>query len=469
MNFAMGLKRALLLTGGLLLAGAFYYAWSADPETREAAELRRLAGAPARIVWARQVQRGSRDVFIRGDNFQLMGLDTEDRLGKRILLHEHGNYHKPLITPRGDRVVFSDIPDRSIYVVNWDGTGLQELAPGKAVEVWMDPQTQIEWVYRLPVSAAGGDSASQPLTRFQLDNPLVQETVLEQPPLSSDSLQISQDGRKMSALFPWPTAGVIDLTTGEATELGKGCWVSLAPDNSYVMWIFDGPHRNLLMHTADGERAWTVNINSAPAIDGHEVYHPRWSNRVRFMCMTGPYKVGGGQIRIRSGGDYVNIYAGRFNETLTEIEQWVQLTGSRAADFYPDLWIQPAVGPFQTADIPSAEAVVPQEVPAVRIRARLVERTPIPSMEDIAPYTRALVVYRYRVEAVESGSLEGDGVLVAHWGLRDGRETAPRTRIGETVPLEILPYSSVRGLEGERLVMEVSDMRLPLYVEVQGN
>jgi hypothetical protein len=457
------LKIALPVTVGLLLAFAFL--WPDGREARVTDQLRKLTGSPARMVWSRQVKEDADDVFVRGNHFQLMGFDTEDRQGERVIIRETGNFHKPMITAQGDRVVFTDLPAKKIYAVNWNGTGRQELASGLAVEVWMDPQTGIEWVYRLQDTRAVDTSASMHLTRFQLDNPPVQETVLDNTPLSSDNLQLSRDGAFMSGQFPWPTCGVIDMARKQTIELGKGCWTSLSPDNSYLMWIFDGPHRNLIFHTADGKRKWTVNINGAPGIKGHEVYHPRWSNQARFMCMTGPYAVG-----IPGGGSQVNIYAGRFNETTTAVEEWVQLTSSSQADFYPDLWVKPGAGRYNRLDLSSAGEPAADSLPAEKlvVTGRLAEMTPVPDLEDIAPYTRTLVVYRYVVEQVISGKFEPSGLLVAHWGIVDSRETAPPRRIGESYRLELEPYSGRSELEGERLVMELSDMRYPLFYDVEG-
>lgn len=458
------LKILLPAVVGLLLVSSFLCAGLSGREIRAAHQLLRLTGAPARMVWCRQVKDDADDVFGRENYFQLMGLDTGDRLGERVIIRETGSYHKPMITPQGDRIVFTDLPAQKIYMVNWNGTGRQELAPGLAVEVWMDPQTGIEWVYRLPDKKAVDSSSAMHLTRFQLDNPLVQETVLDNTSLSSDNLQLSEDGAFMSGLFPWPQAGVIDIEKKQVLKLGEGCWTSLAPDNSYILWIFDGPHRNLLFHTVDNQRKWSVNISEAPGIDGHEVYHPRWSNQSRFMCMTGPYRIG-----ITGGGGEVSIYAGRFNEKLTAVEAWVKLTGSSFADFYPDFWIKPGGGIYNRLDPSGAGASETNAVPAENlvVTGRLVEMTPVPSLEDIAPYTRTLVVYRYKVEQVLSGTFEPSTLLVAHWGIVDSRETSLDRRIGERYRLNLKPYAACSELEGERLVMELSDMRHPLFYDTE--
>ncbi len=443
------------------------FVWLGSRASDEAEQLRQLVDAPARMVWVRQAKSGAKDVFARGDRFQLMGLDTEDRIGIRVILHGIENYNKPMFTSRGDRIVFSNVPEDKIYAVNWDGTGLQELHSGRAAEVWMDAATGVEWVYRIPSGRAVADEADKtPLTRFQLDNPMMEEMVWDITPVNADTIQLSEDGAYLCSQFPWPEAGLLDIQNGEIIPLGKGCWTSMAPDNSYLMWIFDGPHRNLIFHSMDNRRKWSVNISQAPNVKDHEVYHPRWSNHDRFMCMTGPYDRG-----IIAGGGEVSVYAGRFNEQMTEIEAWVRVTDHGLADFFPDLWIQPDKGRYHAPDMARVgSAMEPEKIAGERLTVgvKLVELTLVPSLEEIAPYTQTLVVYRYEVIDVLSGHYDRPQILVAHWGILDRKRTDLQTRVGDTVELELEPYGNRNELEGERLVMEISDMQHPLFYDVKG-
>ena len=45
-----------------------------------------------------------------------------------------------------------------------------------------------------------------------------------------------------------------------------------------------------------------MNISKAPGVNDYEVYHPRWSNDVRYMVMTGPYTSGNKKIKLWDGG-----------------------------------------------------------------------------------------------------------------------------------------------------------------------
>lgn len=300
-----------------------------------AAEIRALTGAPARIVWRQQADAAD-------DHFRLMGFDTEDGRGERALRPDLSEYDRPLLTPRGDRVIFSNRRENTIYIVNWDGSGRRRLGNGFAVAVWQDPTNGTEWVYGAgPVPNA---DTFFPVQRAPIDRPDQIETVWSQTLIHPDNFQLSADGQRACANMPWPICGVIELPERGWKKYGDGCWPSLAPENIPLFWIFDGAHRNLTICRTDTDERWTVNINRAPGIAGFEVYHPRWSNRARILCMTGPYKIGSGDNRIRGGGPEVEVYLGRFDETYRAIEGWVRVTYNTFPDFSPDVWVRPSAG-----------------------------------------------------------------------------------------------------------------------------
>ena len=397
-----------------------------------------------------------------------MGLDSDERNGERAIIGQTGNYHKPLLTPRGDRVVFSDLVTGKIRAVNWNGGALMDLAAGRAAGVWRDPADGGEWVYALPPMSGTDEDEGAPLFRFRLDNPAVREKIWDKTPMVPDNVQLSRDGHYMGGLFPWPKAGLVDLAAGTFEEKGRGCWASLAPDDSRLLWVFDGAHRNLVFHPAGGKRKWAVCLSGAPGIDGWEVYHPRWANCVRFFSMTGPYKGGEGANRIRAGGAAVEIYAGRFAPDLRSVEAWLRVTDDKSPDFFPDLWLDPAGGVAgarldSETGLPDASSRT-----AIVVRARLLETTAIPALASIAPYRQALVVYLYSVEKLEAGIYPQGQLLVAHWGIIDGTVRDPGRRAGQSYTLRLEPYAAHPELEGERLIMDVKDKGLPLLYDIGG-
>ncbi len=93
-----------------------------------------------RVVWVQDMGDGS-DGDAKGGNLRLMGLDTGDGKGERAILETVGNYAKPLMTPQGDRVVYSDRVRKKAYVGNrgWSLAEV-ELFTGFALALWVDPR-----------------------------------------------------------------------------------------------------------------------------------------------------------------------------------------------------------------------------------------------------------------------------------------------------------------------------------------
>lgn len=454
---------------------------ASDGEIVAAATVRALTAAPTRVAWCQDAGNGS-DAGAESNQLRLMGLDTEDGRGERAILSKLSNYAKPLLTPRGDRVVFSNRQEQKIYTVNWDGSSLRPVTDGFALAVWEDPQNSNVWVYAgTPVT---NSTALCNIRRHLLAQSSVSKPVWDKTLVDIDNFQLSADGRYASGQFPWPACGILELPNGAAHKIGDGCWPSLAPDNSYRFWFFDGAHRNLTLFDYATNRRWVVNINRAPGINGFEVYHPRWSNHPRFMTMTGPYAVGDSDNRIRGGGAGVEIYIGRFSPDFQKIEQWVQVTHNTNADFFPDVWIEggpgvttptgattPAGASAPTGTTAPAAGPAQNQSPAAQLvlTARPVELSRIPAPAAIAPYRRALVVNRYDVDTVAEGRYAEKQIMVAHWAIRDGRvlPTAARDK-AKTYRLVLEPFDAHPELEGERLIMDSDEFRLRLYYEIRG-
>ena len=297
-------------------------------------------GARMRVVWTRDVRTGGTDPQGKGPNFTLMGLDTADGAGERAILPEVANYRKPFFTQDGTGVVFSDVVAGEIKRVDWDGGGLRTLAKGVALDVHADASGR-EWVYALPHAGpkTAETMAGRPVWRFPVDEPALVETVWDRTDVSFDTFQLSADGKRAACLSPWPNASIMNLEEPGLERLGRGCWPAMSPDNSYNTWVFDGPHKNLVLRHWDQRFPRKIYLGDAPGGGGFEMYHPRWSNHPRFMAMTGPYKVMGEHNAIGGGGP-ASIYVGRFNEEFSAIEAWARVTGGEAVDHFPDVWIE---------------------------------------------------------------------------------------------------------------------------------
>lgn len=313
----------------------------AGPDNANASANERPGAPPHhRLAWLQDIANNT-DVFARGTNLQLMALDSRDGKGERVLVAGPASFNKPLITPDGQRVVFTDHHRMRMHVVNWDGSGLRPLGEGKALAAWRDPATAVTWVYAGIKPVDENALAYREIHRFPLDEPASRELVWDGGVVGEDNFQLSADGQIAGGIFPWPECGILHLNDKRFERLGKGCWTSLAPAHAGLFWIFDGSHRNLGMIDLATRERWNINLGAQPGIDNHEAYHPRWSNHPRYMVATGPYMIRSGGNNIRGGGDNIEIFLGTFSEDFRTIASWTPLTRNQRGDFFPDLWVAP--------------------------------------------------------------------------------------------------------------------------------
>ena len=435
--------------------------------SQEALEV--LTGATTRVAWIRDLGDGT-DILGFGNQVVVMGFDSSDTFGERLLVAEPGSYAKPLITPTGDRVVYMDRSNNSIHIVSWNGAPPTRLMEGFPLAVWSDPNTKLEWLY-VGKDPRGTDPESYgSIYRHPLDKPQQFELVWNKRAVNGDNFQLSRDGRLAGALARWPAAGILELPNGDWRQLGEGCWTSLASDDSHLFWYFDGQHRNLTIvdTKAKEDRRWTVNINTAPGIDGFEVYHPRWTNHPRFFAMTGSYTVGNANNKIRGGGNNVEIHLGRFSADYRSVESWTQVTTNNAADFYPDVWIAPNALIPESTDVrnfPTETTALNPEPLTVDVRVNTDVLTPEP--EDIAPYRNGLLILEYEVIDIIEGHYNESTLLAAHWIIRDALAIEGSERqINTIMRLSLEPYAAHPELEGERVIMDSDRYDLPIFYDV---
>ena len=218
-----------------------------------AEDARWLAGAPLRIVWCQAADTNCQDTFAMGDRLRLMGYDSEDGRGERPLRARIGGCHKPLLTPDGKRIVYTDYPALEVHVVQWDGAGDRVVGDGLAADTWRDPRTGEDWVYTVCGEIAGVTGQGPSVWRFPIDRPDARELVWDRTPVAADNFQVSDNGTLAAGLFPWPDAGLADLARGSWDRKARGCWPSLAPGDTGLMWVFDGSHRQITLFPAAGD------------------------------------------------------------------------------------------------------------------------------------------------------------------------------------------------------------------------
>ena len=452
-------------------AGALASTPQAARGSAESRSVRAFTGSRTRVVW---VQGDGTDPYAAGDALQLMGLDTDEGSGERVILRERRSYVKPMFTSGGERIVFSRRPTAPggarAFVVNWDGSSLRELAAGFALTVWQNPSDGRDWVYLGTDPPKDSAYDFHTVVRFPLDQPEAREQVWNRTLVSGDTFQVSADGRAAGGLFPWPKAGVADLVKGELQTMGEGCWTALRDAGNRLFWYFDGAHRNLLMVDVSANRRWTVPINQAPGFEDPEVYHPRWTNHPRFLAMSGPYNQGGPN-QVRSGGKQSEIYLGRFSRDYSRVDEWARVTTNGGGDSYPDVWIDRTGSPHPVEIAPPSQQATSEGTAPGRVvvEARLASAMDIPAPRSLAPYRHALVVNVYDVVKVLEGQYEHPQVRAAQWAIRD-MQILPEARARQTgtvARLVLERYDARPELEGERLIAPGGVSRLPLYYDVE--
>jgi len=442
--------------------------------TGPGADLRAFTGAHTRLVW---VQGDGTDPETEGTSLVLMALDTDDGKGERVVLGERRSYVKPRLTSRADRIVFSSriLPGPpEIFVVNWDGTGFRKLADGFAMTLWRNPADGSDWVY------AGTDNKQYDFAkvwRFPIDAPEKRELVWDATLVSMEGFNVTPDGRRAGGMWPWPNAGIADLSRKTWKKFGEGCWTSLTSARGPLFWYFDGAHRNVTMVDVDTAAKWMVNINGAPGFDGAEVSHPRWTNHPRFFAISGPYNQGGSN-QVRSGGKQVEIYLGRFSPDFSAVESWQRATNNSGGDSHPDVWIDPAstpharqpagpIGPPQALASKPGEASSKSAASRVVLNVRLKRQGTIPNPQSILPYRHGLVVSEYEVMDVIQGAYAGKEIRIAQWAIRDSKILpGARKAAGAAFTLTAERYDAHPELEGERLLSDSEKSALPLYYDV---
>lgn len=106
----------------------------------------------------------------------------------------------------------------------------------------------------------------------------------------------------------------------------------------------------------------------------------------------------------------------------------------------------------------SFAAASPPEV--LKLRAKLVQASPMPAAEAISPYTSALVEYVYEVTKVIEGEYTAKRIFVKHWGMMDRKPTLgfPR-KVGVEYDLVVQPLSDHPQLKGDRSIpLDVLDL-----------
>ncbi len=297
-----------------------------------AKEIEAFTGYPTRIVWMQDTGTPQGGDYKGIGKHQRLKVFCTEEGRPRVLHHQEGmNYYKPLITPSGETVVFSNVHTRNIYRIPWEGGEPEQITAGRALATWKHTETGEDWIYFTRKDQ--GENEPNRLFRRPVGGREAHEELLWDR-TNIDQMQISADGNLLAVEFHWPDVGFIDLTTGHWQRLAKGCWPGMAPDNSYLLFIFTGTHRAVEMFSLLDEERWATVVNNHPDLSGKRAYHPQWSNHPDFISMTGPYA---GQFW--ENRTAVNLFLARFNQDRTAFDAHLKITDNGVMDIMPYVWI----------------------------------------------------------------------------------------------------------------------------------
>jgi hypothetical protein len=109
-----------------------------------------------------------------------------------------------------------------------------------------------------------------------------------------------------------------------------------------------------------------------------------------------------------------------------------------------------------------------EPVEQIELRAKLLARSHVPTLDEIVPYREALVMYEYRVLEVVGGELGDETVRVAHWAMLSGRQLPiVEQDVGEEDRLTLEPFDRNPQVENTYL-SDTLELRLdlPVYLDV---
>ena len=104
----------------------------------------------------------------------------------------------------------------------------------------------------------------------------------------------------------------------------------------------------------------------------------------------------------------------------------------------------------------------------IRLKVKLLAKSKIPTLSDIAPYREALVFYEYSVKKRLEGEFEGKKLRVAHWAIYDNQpQKIGKAKVGSSHTLDLYPYQQFGEFESlytsDTLAL---DAEIPLYHDV---
>lgn len=239
-----------------------------------AASLEELTSrAPVKLAWL--------------DGDRLMGFDTLAP-ARPVELRQGPELERPLFAPDGSILLFTEAG--KIQAMTWPGQDFRALREGFAVAVLRDESGK-DWVY------AAESAEGKKLLRFPLREPEAVEPVWEAAPVDPRTVQLSRDGKWMSAAFYQQDTGWADVAAGRWNAFTGRRPFSMVADASRLAVMLDGTGRWLRFFNTMAEPwhpnaedldvpgGWRFPLPVSAPTDGVTFSGLRWSNHARFPLL----------------------------------------------------------------------------------------------------------------------------------------------------------------------------------------
>jgi hypothetical protein len=308
-----------------------------------AASIRQLTGAHTRLVWVRGANHQGDKFGGGGAVYRLVALDTDDGGQERYLVPDIGAHTRPMITPSGRRVIWTD-GDKTIWIINWDGKNRKKLLGAECgVGVAEDPPG-VEWVY--VAEGAAKPEGYIPIVRYQIDNLSKKELVWDKTP-SIDKWEFTRDGKYGASRYP-ATVASVSLPNGEFKPVAQiGCTPGISADAKDVFHMITVSHAGIILYDRDGGNKRVIDFTKGPPEKGLGHGEFWWTSFVRydarFMTFAGPYQ----RDRPFCPG---KIYFCKLNEKRDGFSDWIRVCDDSEVNLHPYGWIESgnAYGPSPT-------------------------------------------------------------------------------------------------------------------------
>jgi hypothetical protein len=301
-----------------------------------------------KVVWS----RGSGAEFGFAERYTtvhcLMKFDTktgkEDTVCYANADSLKSNVTRPTISHDGQKIMFTNVVDSSVWIINWDGSDKHRIAHGVAGCLWYDTASGKE--YALYAKNANLECLA-PVWRVNINDTTDTKEVLPKSVIASTPNQVinpiwlgvSKDGKSMVCGIGWPQIAMYSLETLKPVNGAGGCWPSVPYDNSNRLVVFVLSHDGFNVYPAGASTSTylgpTCPWNNKPCGENQLNFPKMSSNHKQFMSVIDSRTESSGQ-----GPGSIMVF--KFDTTLTTFLGSAVVTTSKR-DGFSDVWIDSIV------------------------------------------------------------------------------------------------------------------------------